>query len=331
MTFVSPRYFETLGIPLIAGRDFDFRDVGRPRVAIVNQAMARRYFPGVNPIGKHVAIGSEQSYEIVGLAGDAKTVELRDPPYPTIYFNMFQESRLQDQFELRTSVDPESMAGTVRRMVRDVLKTVPVKTVTTLAEQVDSNIVPERLIATLSDSSAPGRRARRRRALWAAGVHGGAADQRDRHPDGAWRNGERRKPSGAGRCAGNGVRRPSSWNCDGALEQTTGGKRLPGFENREPGAIGDRRRGHGRGRAAGLISTGPAGGARGPDGGATARVKKGRIRDLSFHHLGQGNNDWRIGNTQRVSGNRLDAVRGPKFAPERVRIDHPHVRDAVFH
>jgi ABC-type antimicrobial peptide transport system permease subunit len=68
-----------------------------------------------------------------------------------IYFNMFQESQLLHQFELRTTVDPESVAGTVRRMVRDVLKTVPVTSVTTLADQVDSNIVPERLIATLSE------------------------------------------------------------------------------------------------------------------------------------------------------------------------------------
>ena len=161
VTFVAPRYFETMGIPLIAGRDFAFRDVGRSRVAIVNQAMARHYFPGVDPVGKHVAIdrdpktggwfGSEQPYEIIGLVGDAKAVELRDAPYPTIYFNMFQESRLLHQFELRTTVDPESVAGTVRRMVRDVLKTVPVRTVTTLADQVDSNIVPERLIATLSE------------------------------------------------------------------------------------------------------------------------------------------------------------------------------------
>jgi predicted permease len=151
MTFVAPRYFETLGIPLIAGRDFAFGDAGRPRVAIVNQTMARRYFPGVNPIGKHVTIGSQQPYEIVGLAGDAKAIELRDAPYPTIYFNMFQEGRLLHQFELRTRVDPESLAGTVRQMVRDALKTVPVKTVTTLADQVDSNIVPERLIATLSE------------------------------------------------------------------------------------------------------------------------------------------------------------------------------------
>jgi putative ABC transport system permease protein len=162
VAFVSPRYFETMGTPLIAGRDFSFRDVGRSRVAIVNRATARHYFPGGNPIGKHVAIdrdpkdggwfGSDQPYEIVGMVGDAKTFELRDAPYPMIYFNMFQESRLLHQFELRTAVDPEAVAGTVRRMVRDVLKTAPVKTVTTLAGQVDSNIVPERLIATLSEA-----------------------------------------------------------------------------------------------------------------------------------------------------------------------------------
>ena len=153
VVFVSPRYLETLGIPLLAGRDFDFRDVGRQRVAIVNQTMARRYFPGVDPVGKHVAIDPDPGppYEIVGLVGDAKAFELRDAPYPSIYFNMFQENRLMDHFELRTAVTPESIAGTVRRMVRDVLKTVPVKSVTTLADQVDSNIVPERLIATLSE------------------------------------------------------------------------------------------------------------------------------------------------------------------------------------
>ncbi len=161
VVFVSPWYFETLGIPLLAGRDFDFRDVERPRAAIVNQTMAHRYFPGADPIGKRVAIdpdpknggwfGNGQPYEIVGLVGDVKAFELRETPYPLIYFNMFQEGRLQDQFELRTAAAPGSIAGTVRLMVRDVLKTVPVQSVTTLADQVDSNIVPERLIATLSE------------------------------------------------------------------------------------------------------------------------------------------------------------------------------------
>jgi ABC-type antimicrobial peptide transport system permease subunit len=68
-----------------------------------------------------------------------------------MYFNMFQENQLMDQFQLRTIGDPESSAGTVRRIMRDVLKTVPVTRITTLDSQVDSNIVPERVIATLSE------------------------------------------------------------------------------------------------------------------------------------------------------------------------------------
>jgi predicted permease len=161
VTFVAPRYFETLGIPLLAGRDFSFRDVGRARVAIVNEAMARFYFSGVNPIGKFVTVvrdpktggwfGDDSPYEIIGLATDVKSVELRDAPLPGIYFNMFQENRIQQQFELRTSVDPEAVAAAARRMAREVLPGVPVKRAATLEEQVDSNIVPERLVATLSE------------------------------------------------------------------------------------------------------------------------------------------------------------------------------------
>ncbi|HME00066.1 MAG TPA: ABC transporter permease [Terriglobia bacterium] len=160
ISFVTPGYFETLGIPLLAGRDFSLRDVGRPRVTIVSAAVARHFFAGVNPIGRHITIvhdpfpfpfGDDRPYEIIGLAGDVKPFELHDPPYPSIYFNMFQENHLFDQFELRTSADPAAMAGTVRRVVGEVLKTAPVTRVKTLSEQVDSDIVPERLIAALSE------------------------------------------------------------------------------------------------------------------------------------------------------------------------------------
>jgi predicted permease len=159
ISFVAPRYFETLGIPLLAGRDFTLRDVGRPRVVIVSSAVARHFFPGVNPIGRHVTVvhdarpssfGDDRPYEIIGLAGDVKPFELRDTPYPIIYFNMFQENHIYDQFEFRTSANPAAMTGTVQRIAREALPAVPVKRVATLAEQVDSNIVPERLIATLS-------------------------------------------------------------------------------------------------------------------------------------------------------------------------------------
>jgi predicted permease len=160
ISFVSPGYFETLGIPLLAGRDFSLRDVGRPRVAIVSAAVARHFFPGVNPIGRHITVvydpqpspfGDDQPYEIIGLAGDVKPWELHDPPYPTIYFSMFQENHLFDEFDLRTSTDPAAMAGTVRRVMGDFLKSVPVTRVKTLTEQVDSDIVPERLVAALSE------------------------------------------------------------------------------------------------------------------------------------------------------------------------------------
>lgn len=158
--FVAPRYFETLGIPLLAGRDFSPRDIGRPRVTIVSAAVARHYFPGENPIGRNITIvhdprpfpfGDDRPYEIIGVAGDVKPFELRDAPYPTLYFDMFQANHIFDQFQLRTRSDPAAMAETVRRVAREVLTDVPVKRVTTLAAQVDSNIVPERLIATLSE------------------------------------------------------------------------------------------------------------------------------------------------------------------------------------
>ncbi len=158
VTFVAPQYFRTLGIPLLAGRDFSFQDVGRSRVVVVNQAMAGRYFPGENPIGKHITVdrnskpgwfGNDQPYEIVGLVGDVKAVELRGPVYPTMYFDMFQENQIFDQFEIRTAGNPAWLSNAVKLVMRDSLRTEPVTRVITLADQVDSNIVPERLVATL--------------------------------------------------------------------------------------------------------------------------------------------------------------------------------------
>jgi predicted permease len=157
VSWVAPKYFETLGTPLLAGRDFNFQDQGRSGVAIINQAMARYYFPSGNPIGKlvtldHVTGDSDvKPYEIVGVAGDAKYYEIREAAPRTIYLPAFQNGRVIAQnFVLRTTIEPESVAGAVRRAVRDVLKTIPVARLTTLSDQIDATIVPERLMATLS-------------------------------------------------------------------------------------------------------------------------------------------------------------------------------------
>ncbi len=149
--WVAPKYFETLGIPLLMGRDFSFQDQGRPRVAIVNQTLVRYFFGDGNPIGRHITFdGDDQPFEIVGVVGNTKSTDMREPALRFVYFNMFQSGRNFSQFALRTSLDPAAVAGEVRRVVRASLKTVPVVRVITMAEQVDASIVPERLVATLS-------------------------------------------------------------------------------------------------------------------------------------------------------------------------------------
>ena len=149
--WVAPHYFATFGIPLLMGRDFSSQDPGRPRVAIVNQTLVRYFFGGGNPIGRHIVFdGDSQPFEIVGVVGDAKSGDMRESASRFVYFNSFQMSRNSSQFALRTSVEPEAVAGDVRRVVRGLLKTVAVGKVTTLDGQVDGAIVPERLSALLS-------------------------------------------------------------------------------------------------------------------------------------------------------------------------------------
>jgi predicted permease len=149
--WVAPKYFETLGTPLLAGRDFSPDDQGHAPVAIVNQTMAHYYFGNASPIGKHVTFdGDDRPYEIVGVAGDAKYYEIREATWRTIYLDTFQETEPASHFALRTNVDPATVGPDVRRVVRDVLKTVSIGSIITLDDQVDATIVPERLMATLS-------------------------------------------------------------------------------------------------------------------------------------------------------------------------------------
>ena len=152
LNWVAPKYFETLGTPIVAGRDFEIQDETRPRVAIVNRAMARHYFGDDTAIGRRLSFdGQPQKYEIVGVVGDAKYDEIRAAAPRMVYLNAFQEARGRfSQFALRTDVAPTRVVDQVRTAVHDVLKTVPVAKVTTLADQVDAAIVPERLMAKLS-------------------------------------------------------------------------------------------------------------------------------------------------------------------------------------
>ena len=159
LNWTAPNYFATLGTPLLAGRDFTFEDQGRPPVAMVSQSMARYYFGDRSPVGQlftfdrqdNRGAAQDRPYQIVGVVGDAKYLNLQEPIWRMVYLNAFQEPRLfSHQFSLRTNVRPEAVAGDVRRVVREVLPTVTVARVTTMTDQVDASMIPERLIAMLS-------------------------------------------------------------------------------------------------------------------------------------------------------------------------------------
>ncbi len=154
---MSDRFFETLGTDLLAGRDFNSHDtLASPKVAIVNQAMAKRFYAGKNPVGKRyrVDLGDKlgDPVEIVGLVKDAKYVELREDNHPTAYIAASQEAQTGQAiaFELRAAAgSPTSLISSVKSTIAGANPGVSLQ-FTTLALQVDESLARERLLATLS-------------------------------------------------------------------------------------------------------------------------------------------------------------------------------------
>jgi putative ABC transport system permease protein len=154
---VSDRFFETLGTDLIAGRDFNAYDTpGSPKVAIVNQALATKFFAGQNPIGKRYRQEGGNKLgdlvEIVGVVKDAKYVALREDIRPTVYLAAGQDA-MPDQsttFELRVaSGTPTRVISAVKSSIAEVNPDVSFQ-FKTLALQVDESLAREQLLATLS-------------------------------------------------------------------------------------------------------------------------------------------------------------------------------------
>jgi predicted permease len=148
---VSPDYFGTTGIPLLAGRDFDSRDNGNtPKVAIVNESFTKDIFGSESPIGKRLGYGPSQNsgpVEIVGVAADSKYDSLREQHVPMIYLPYRQFSPQAMTFELRVSGISNSLLPAIRHLAGS---TVPITDVTTLAEQVGQSLIQERLLTLLT-------------------------------------------------------------------------------------------------------------------------------------------------------------------------------------
>ncbi|MFY9611402.1 MAG: ABC transporter permease [Blastocatellia bacterium] len=135
---VGPDYFHTMEVPLLAGREFTNRDTpGAPAVAIINQAMARRFFPGEDPLGKRILLVREkEGLEVVGVVGDVRRFEVSDVVEPEIYYPYMQKPRWATYFAIRTNGDPISVVAAVRSRMLAVDKDVPVLNVATIDQLV---------------------------------------------------------------------------------------------------------------------------------------------------------------------------------------------------
>jgi len=147
---IGPNYFSTMGIPIVAGRDFDKQDrEGGPLVVIVNEELARRYYGG-NAVGKRLQIGSNvPSREIVGVARTARYRNLREQPLPFIYIPFSQEYQSGMTLLVRTKGDPEAVVGSLQNEMRALNKDVPLFSVQTMSERIGGQLAADRMIAVL--------------------------------------------------------------------------------------------------------------------------------------------------------------------------------------
>jgi predicted permease len=159
---VSPSFFHTMGIPIMAGRDFNENDTASaPKVGILSESLARKAFPGQNPIGKHFLAHFHPSegapgdlIEVVGICGDTRYWSLKQNPVGMFYQPYLQVQNLDfgATYEVRTSMSPGSIAPSLRAAVQAIDPDLPLQDIRTQQEQIDASMQQERIIAALTAS-----------------------------------------------------------------------------------------------------------------------------------------------------------------------------------
>ena len=157
ITVVSPGYFQSLGMPLLQGRDFSPSDTdGSPLVAVIDQKMARQYFPGGDAIGKRIRTGDPEWYEIVGVVPTVKCVSLSEESDPHLYLTydqagfVYGESKDLRRFYLVVNTDsPGGVTPMIRGRIKSLDPDVPIHAVNTLGEVISKSVESQRLINVL--------------------------------------------------------------------------------------------------------------------------------------------------------------------------------------
>jgi len=153
---IGPGYFRTLGMPLIAGREFSRADNrGAPKVAVVNEAFVRQFWPNQNPLGRHLGRSDKMDIEVVGVVKDARYADMKEPPPPVFYTPLEQSTRWSlVVFYLRTGIDPERTAPQIHREVAALDPNLPIRQLKTMQTQIDENMYGEHLLSVLTTSFA---------------------------------------------------------------------------------------------------------------------------------------------------------------------------------
>ena len=147
---VSPAWFQTLHVPLKMGRDFRDQDNAQaPRVVIVNETLARRFWPNENPVGKHIIVGRQTAAEVVGMAADVKNSGLALDPQPQLYLPFPQLPWGNMNLLVRTAVEPHQLASPVQQQIYSIDRDQPITNVQTVEEMVSTSLSEPRLTMLL--------------------------------------------------------------------------------------------------------------------------------------------------------------------------------------
>src|SRR5262249_24606070 len=149
---ISPSYFKTLGIPLVQGRFFNEHDKGAAHVIIINRELARRYYPGQDPVGKRLQTGDwspTAPWEtIIGVVGDVKFPGLNSAPAPQLYVPFNDAGWLPMAYSMhvviRTAGDPASIAPAVRHALSEIDPDIPMANVATMDQLLDESVAEQR-------------------------------------------------------------------------------------------------------------------------------------------------------------------------------------------
>jgi putative ABC transport system permease protein len=148
LRLVTPHYFQAMSLRLVKGRYFEERDrVGAAEVAIINETLARRFFPNEDPTGKHITVadaGTPEAREIVGVVGDTRHHDFSDDPVPEIYRPFYQAYWPFAGLVVRTSEDPLVLAKAVQQTIWSVNKDQPVADVMSMEQRAANSMAPRR-------------------------------------------------------------------------------------------------------------------------------------------------------------------------------------------